>query len=196
MNSLMLRSCAARCLVRMRIRLTILLMVMPLCTFAQRFQVGTNVASLACLGTFNAEFDVAVDRHWTVGVAGKYNPFLYGDAKQFALRQRSASVSARWWPWYVYSGWWVAGKAQWQEYNMGGLLSPRTEEGHRFGGGVTAGYSYMVSPHLNLEVGLGVWGGVKNYRVYACPTCGDKLDSGIKGFMLPSDVILAFSYVF
>lgn len=183
--------------ISIRLLLAFFLFCVPLCAFAQRFQVGANALDLACLGTLNAEFDVAVDRHWTVGVSGKYNPFLYGDyPRRFALKQRSATVSARWWPWYVYSGWWVSGSARWQEYNMGGIMSPRTEEGNRYGGGVTAGYSHMVSQHFNVEFGLGIWGGVKRYTVYACPTCGEKLESGVKTFVLPSDAVVSLYYVF
>lgn len=165
----------------------------------KKFQVGTNALGLVCLGTLNAEFDVALQRHWTLGLSGRYNPFTYGDISRdrtFQLRQRSVALSARWWPWYVYSGWWLSGKVQWQEYNAGGIISQRTEEGQRYGAGVTAGYSHMLAPHVNLEFGLGLWGGVKQYSVYSCPTCGTRLEDGVKAFVLPNDIILAVSYVF
>lgn len=168
---------------------------------AQKFQVGTNAFGLACLGTLNAEVDYAVSRHWTVGLSGYYNPFSYpregGDLEsRMQLRQRSVAASARWWPWHVYSGWWLSGKVQWQEYNMGGIISQQTEEGEKYGGGVTFGYAYMINPHLNLEMGLGVWGGFKQYTVYSCPRCGTKVAGGSKGFLMPNDLIIALSYVF
>lgn len=167
--------------------------------YAQRLQVSTNTMDLVCLGTLNGEVNYAVSQHWSVGMSGRYNPFTYGTGegeRQFQMRQRSVAAVARWWPWHVYSGWWLSGNARWQEYNFGGLLTETTEEGVRYGGGLTAGYTHMVSTHLNLEFGLGVWGGVKRYTVFSCPKCGTKLEDGMKTFIMPSDIIVALSYVF
>lgn len=177
-------------------------LITVLCTqvvYSQRLQISSNVIGFACLGTLNGEVNYAVSRHWSVGMSGRFNPFTYsrdGGSGQFQLRQRSVSAVARWWPWHVYSGWWLSGNVRWQEYNMGGILGDRTEEGERYGGGLTAGYSHMITTHLNVELGLGVWGGVKRYTVYACPECGTRLEEGIKSFVMPSDVIVALSYVF
>lgn len=179
--------------------LVLVLSFQTLSAFGQKMQVSSNAVGLACLGTLNAEFNYAVSQHWSVGLSGKYNPFTFGDdigGRQFQLRQRSAAAHARWWPWHVYSGWWLSASARWQEYNMGGILSESTEEGERYGGGLSAGYSHMISPHLNIEFGLGMWGGVKRYTVYACPKCGVKLEEGRKSFVMPSDLIIAVSYVF
>lgn len=54
----------------------------------------------------------------------------------------------------------------------------------------------MLSENLNLEFGLGFWGGVKKYTEYTCPACGVTVASGIKGFILPDDLIVSISYVF
>ena len=102
----------------------------------------------------------------------------------------------RYWPWYVYSGWWVGGKVQYQEYNWGGLTSDKTEEGDRFGAGISAGYTYMLAPHVNLDFGLGLWGGYDKYKRYSCPVCGLTEASGDRFFILPNDVTLALSFVF
>ena len=106
------------------------------------------------------------------------------------------AAGARFWPWHVYSGWWLGAKAQYQEYNRGGIRSALTEEGDRVGAGLSAGYSYMLLPHLNLDFGLGVWGGYAWYTSYACPVCGLTTDRGGKGFILPSDLLLSLTYVF
>lgn len=184
-------------------RRMILLMVLALLCCrrldAQKLQLSTNTVGWMSLGTANLQFDYAVERRWTVGLNVKYNPFTFkrdSGASQMQLRQRSVAAFARWWPWHVYSGWWVTGKLQWQEYNMGGLISPRTEEGNRFGAGITAGYSFMLGEHWNVELGMGLWGGMKKYTVYACPTCGLRLDEGSKTFVMPNDLIVSFGYVF
>lgn len=168
-------------------------------SFAQKFQLSTNMLGWASFGTANVQFDYAIERRWTIGVDVRYNPFSFkrkGDWDQMQLKQRSLSAMVRWWPWHVYSGWWVAGKLKWQEYNMGGLVSEKTEEGNRFGAGVTAGYTLMLAEHWNLEFGAGLWGGYKKYSVYACPVCGLRLEEGGKTFIMPNDFMLSVAYVF
>ena len=50
--------------------------------------------------------------------------------------------------------------------------------------------------NLNLDFGIGFWGGYDRYTVYACPVCGLTTDAGEKVFFLPNDMILALVYVF
>lgn len=75
-------------------------------------------------------------------------------------------------------------------------MSRKTEEGDRFGAGLYAGYTHMLSSHFNLEFGLGLWGGMASYRQYSCPVCGLTTDSGTKAFILPDDVMISLVYVF
>ena len=166
---------------------------------ARRFAVSTNLAGYASLGTLNAELAYSFARRWTVNAGVKYNPWTFrasGSGRQFQNRQQSYCAGARFWPWHVYSGWWIAGKLQYQEYNTGGIISRRTEEGDRVGAGLTAGYTYMLHPNLNIEFGIGLWAGVKWYVEYACPACGLTLSSGRKGFILPNHLLISISYVF
>lgn len=111
-------------------------------------------------------------------------------------KQQAYALGARFWFWHIYSGWWIAAKMQYQEYNSGGMFSVKTEEGDRFGAGITAGYTYMIHPKLNMEFGFGLWAGMKKYVVYNCPKCGITIGSGRKGFLLPNDIIIGISYVF
>lgn len=71
-----------------------------------------------------------------------------------------------------------------------------TEEGDAFGAGVGVGYSVMLSDHVNMDVGAGLWGGYKRYTVYRCPSCGRIMDEGQKWFILPNEAILSLIYVF
>lgn len=166
---------------------------------ARRFAVSTNLAGYANLGTMNAELSYSFSRRWTVNAGIKYNPWTFrasSPARQFQNRQQAYAAGVRFWPWHVYSGWWIAGKLQYQEYNSGGMISRRTEEGDRVGAGLTAGYTYMLHRNLNIEFGIGLWAGMKWYTEYACPACGMTLSSGRKGFILPNDLLISISYVF
>lgn len=169
---------------------------------AQKYSLGVNGADIVYYGTLNAEASIAVGRKATITAKGRYNPWEYGHSKvetEVHRKQRTAEVGARFWPWHVYSGWWVGGQARWQEYNRNGMFISRedlTEEGDAYGVGVSAGYTLMLRPSLNVEFGFGMWGGKTFYRSYDCPTCGMPVDEGEKFFFLPNEAILSLVYIF
>lgn len=166
---------------------------------AQTFSVSTDLLGYARLGTMSIDASYAVSRRWSLVAGARYNPFTFrkGDPdRQFQSRQQSYAVGMRLWPWHTWSGWWFAGKVRYQEYNEGGIISRKTEEGDRFGAGIYAGYTHMISSHLNLEFGVGLWAGMAVYRQYSCPVCGLTMSSGNKFFMLPDDFMISLAYVF
>lgn len=165
--------------------------------YGQEFAVSTNFADYADFGTLNIEASYGLAQHWSLNAGMKYNPFTYNpDGEPLQKRQRSLSTGARYWPWHIYSGWWLSGAVRVQEYNIGGITSPETTEGNRFGGGLGLGYTCMLSPKFNLDIGAGFWSGYDVYTTYSCPTCGRKIAEGRKFFFLPADILLALSYIF
>lgn len=164
---------------------------------AQNYSVATNVLDYVNLGTLNLEASCGIGRQWTVSAGMKYNPFSFGEGKkEFADKQRSVDAGARFWPWHIYSGWWMGGKLKWQEYSRGGFESVAATEGDRFGGSLSAGYTFMLNTHLNLDIGMGLWGGYDKYVAYECLRCGKKIQDGNKFFVLPNDILLTISYIF
>ena len=183
---------------------------------AQTWAVAVNTADMAELGTIGVEGSAAVSQHWSIHAGVKFNPWTFAKKDTFnglfsepnpdqkQNRKQTYAVGARWWPWNVYSGWWVGGKAQYQEYNRGGMRWPidgRTdptfaEEGDAFGAALAGGYSLMLKEHWNLDFGFGLWGGWTKYTTYACPSCGQVVDEGQKWFILPNELILSFVYIF
>lgn len=177
--------------------LLLLLLMAAVPAAAQRWALATNVLDYANFGTLNAEGSMAVGRHWSATAVAKYNPFHYTrKGEPLNARQQLYGAGLRFWPWHVYSGWWAGMRLQYQEYNRGGITSPATDEGDRLGLGLSGGYSYVLHPHLNLDVGLGIWGGYDRYVVYSCPVCGLTEKSGERMFLLPTDWILSLTYVF
>ena len=183
-----------------RLILTIVLAILSaVCLSAQKLSLSTNLIDYACLGTLNAEASYTVAQHWSLTAGVKYNPFLFhkGDPdRQFQNRQQSYAIGARYWLWHSLSGWWFSGRVRYQEYNMGGIFCRKTEEGDKVGLGLSAGYTYMISRHFNVEFGLGAWGGRAWYRRFSCPMCGLTIDEGKKWFLFPDDVLISFAYVF
>lgn len=167
--------------------------------FGQKMTVSTNILGYLDLGTLNAGISYAVGRHWSIDASAAYNPWTFNKGKpqkQFQHRRQSYSAGARFWPWHVYSGWWIMGEMQYQEYNYGGLFTDRTEEGDCLGIGLSAGYTYMLHPDVNIEFGIGLWGGAKRYTAYTCPACGLTTSSGTKAFILPDNIMIGIVYVF
>ena len=166
---------------------------------AQNAAVSTNVLDYANLGTLNMEGLLALSRHWSVVAGFRYNPFTYdggSGGEWLQNKQQTYMLGARYWPWHIFSGWWMCGKVQYQEYNSGGIVSPETSEGDRIGAGLTGGYTHMLGKHINLEVGVGFWSGSDKYVNYACPRCGRTLEAGNRAFVLVNDLLLSLSYVF
>lgn len=178
--------------------LALLLTALPTAALAQRWSVGTNAVDWLSLGTLNAEASVAVAQRWSLHAGAELNPWTYasGDkATQFQARQYSLWGGARWWSWHVYSGWWAGVDGRYCLYNEGGVFSRATEEGKAWGGGLYGGYAIMLSESWNLDVGLGLWGGWKEYTAYACPLCGVITDQGAKVFIVP-DARVAIQLIF
>lgn len=184
---------------------------------AQNVTLSTNLLDWANVGTANAEVSIALSQHVSASAAVRFNPWDYGSVENctaFQNKARTASLGVRYWPWTSFSSWWAGARMQVEEYNRGGwIFSTRqngrraTEEGVAFGLGFSAGYQYMISKHLNIDLGLGLWGGRRIYTRYACPRCGRILsadDDGhqkvkdVKGwFLLPSaDTQISLVYVF
>lgn len=184
---------------RLNVLLSIAALTISFISNAQKFSISTNLLDYAALGTMNVDVSYAFSRHWSVMAGARYNPFTYrrGDQnEQFQYRQQSYSAGVRLWPWHIWSGWWFSSKIRYQEYNTGGIFSPKTREGDRVGIGLYSGYTYMIAPHFNLEFGLGFWGGVDLYKLYSCPICGFTIDRGETAFILPDDIMISLVYVF
>ena len=149
---------------------------------AQDWAVSYNLGGLADSGLLNASASMTMSRHWSMSAGLK--------------KQRMLTLGARYWPGRVYSGWWMSGAAQYQEYNNLNKGNNDTSEGDRIGASFSAGYSYMLTPWLNVEFGLGFWGGYDKFKVYDCSTCGVIVDRGWRAFLSPEDVIIALSIIF
>lgn len=165
---------------------------------AQQWSVGTNLLGYANMGTLNVEASVAVARHITLVADAQLNPWTFARLSESQKQNRSQSYAAgiRWWPWYVYSGWWVSAKARYEEYNRGGWKGPLTQEGDAFGASLGLGYTLMIAETFNLEIGAGLWGGRKIYTTYACPACGSVVEKGRGWFISPADMMLSLVFIF
>lgn len=152
-----------------------------------RAALSTNLYDVVDGATMNVDASVGVSRHWTVGAGARYNPYSRSN------RQRSFSLGAKYWLWYMYTGWWVSGNAVYDEYSS---LSNKLQEGDRYGASLMGGYSRMLGKHFNLDIGFGFWGGYETFKVYGCETCAKIVEQGEKYFLSPERIMLSVSYIF
>lgn len=174
-------------------------LLLSLAASAQKWSVGTNLVDYANVGTLNLDAGVGIGQHWSLAASARYNPWTFREdtPDQFQNRKQSYAFGVRWWPWHVFSGWWVNGGLQYQEYNRGGwIFGDTTFEGDAAGAAFSAGYTLMLHRALNIEFGAGFWGGYTWYKEYSCPTCGKILADGGKWFVLPNEVRVAFVFIF
>lgn len=174
-------------------------LALSLSASAQNWSVSTNLMDYVSLGTLNAGASAGVGRRVSIEASARVNPWTFhkGDpAKQMQNRHQTYAAGVRYWPWHIYSGWWLSGMAQYQEYNRGGIISQSTEEGDAFGLSLGGGYSLMIHENINLDFGLALWGGQKSYVAYACPSCGKITGKGTKWFVMPNEIRVALQYIF
>lgn len=169
------------------------------------YDISTNVFDWADLATINVDFGISVSRHLSLQAGLKYNPWKFEPSKGpitlVQNQQKSASIGVRYWPWYVFSGWWVCAKAQYCDYAETGVWRQAYDMGKALGAGLSAGYTLMINKHFNVEAGIGFWGGrLLEHTLYDCPnSCfNDNVprESGPKNFIALNDLNVSLHWVF
>ncbi len=159
---------------------------------SQIISVQTNALDWAALGTINLQGQVSFAQNYSVFVEGRLNPWKFNGG-QMQLGQRKLSMGVRYWPWYVYSGMWVAASAQVSSLDFNGIF--KMDKIHATGGvgaGLSVGYSFMLSKVLNLDLGAGLC--VTRYRSYVVNDLPD--DKGSQSFIQPDFLSASLVYVF
>lgn len=124
-----------------------------------RWAISLNLLDVAQLGTLGVSVQFATSRHITVEITPRINAWSFKEEELYSERQALA-IGARWWPWYVYSGFFVKGSAQVEATRRKGVGASEGA-GESYGAGLAAGYSWMLTRWLNLDLAAGFWGGRK-----------------------------------
>lgn len=110
----------------------------------------------------------------------------------------------RYWFCQSFNGWFVGVHAMGGEFNVNDVKLPLTnvfkrgmrEEGWYVGGGLTAGYQWMLGRHWNLEASLGLGYDYIQYKRYRCGHCGDHDRNGHDHYFGPTKAALSILYIF
>lgn len=179
----------------------LLLILLGLChrADAQKVSVSTNFVDWAYFGTTNAEIGVSVAQHISLSAGARYNPWKFQTDRGNDMYscQTTAYIGARYWPWYVFSGWWIGGKVQYSDFSETGMWRPALEQGRSMGAGVSGGYTLMLHEKINLEFSAGFWGGRHfEYNIYECPKCMVLRDNSPRNFFSLDDVSISLMFIF
>lgn len=179
----------------------ILLICTPKMAEAQEWAVSTNVLSWLNLGTINAEGSYKVNDHVSVNAALAINPWQINTPTFVTLRNRQygGHMGARYWPWHTFSEWWIGAKVQYKNFEQVGLLSSNLMRGDALGAGLSAGYSMMIAENVNLDFGLGFWGG----RLLSYVEYNDNIANpskirteGPRNFIFLDSISVSVAYIF
>lgn len=176
------------------------LFIVPIGAQAQKVAVSTNVFDWANFATTNLEAGVSIHQHFSIQAGARYNPWKFKTQKlglPLYNNQTTAYAGFRFWPWYVFSGWWIGVQAQYTDYKETGIWRHALDIGKAIGGGLSFGYTLMLHEKLNLEFGAGMWAGRRYEHVlYCCPDHMQVRESGPGNFVAMNDISISLMYVF
>lgn len=113
----------------------------------------------------------------------------------------------RYWICERFNGWFLGLHAHGGQMNVGGINIPfilqnkhkemkaHRYEGYFYGGGISAGYHWILSDRLNLEAALGIGYAHVRYDKFKCTACGQRTGKGGADYLGPTRVSLSIIYI-
>lgn len=135
----------------------LILAAKPQTVEAQNVAISTNAVDWLNFGTANIGVGVDVSRHFSVEAGARYNPWSFirkSSGLAVMNRQTTAFVGVRFWPWYIFSGWWIAARCQYSDFSDTGIWRYALNEGKALGASLSFGYTLMLSKHFFLMIYL------------------------------------------
>lgn len=171
---------------------------------AQNVAVKTNVLYWAT-ATPNIGIEATAGRKSTIQLFYGLNPWKQEGGDQSSLRHWLLMPEYRYWFCESFNGWFVGAHLMGGQFNVSALKLPfglfpdlkdHRYEGWYAGGGVTAGYQWVMSRHWNFEASIGLGYDYIKYEKFKCGTCGEKLKSSHTNYLGPTKAALSLIYIF
>lgn len=191
---------------RFTLVVAIMLLLPSLSIKAQNVAIKTNLLYDAT-ATFNGGVEFAMGKKWTMDLSANYNPFTFSDNKKW--KHWMVQPEARYWLCEKWNGHFFGVHAHGGQFNVGNLDSSfkflgidfekfkdHRYEGWFIGGGVSYGYSWILSRHWNFEAEIGIGYAHFDFDKYKCEKCGEKLSEDKKNYVGPTKAALNLVYIF
>lgn len=163
----------------------------PVASSAQETAVKTN--GLYWLTTTpNLGIEFGLGRQYTLELAGAYNPWTFSCDRK--MKFWLAQPELKYWLCEKFEGHYVGMHLHGAQF-FGGFHSKRYD-GYLAGGGFSYGYNWILSPHWNLEAGIGIGYAHLWYKESPRIPCIKCYTREHKNYVGPTKVSLSFSYIF
>ena len=182
----------------------VFLMLFTMCSalsFSQNIGIRTNLAHWATIGSPNLGAEFALNRNFSLEIAGGFNLWELGDNRK--AKHWLVQPEIRYWFCETFNGHFVGLHAIGGEFNIGGVdipigrLSRFREyryEGFAVGGGISYGYQWIIGRRWNLELNLGLGYARLFFDQFPCARCADLIRSGRTNYFGITKAAISFIY--
>lgn len=180
--------------------------------FSQKIAIKNNIFYDALL-TPNLSLEFPLKEKWTLDTQVGMNFFFYeNDATANGYRTKKWShwlvqPEIRYWTCERFNGWFFGLHVHGGQMNVGGINIPfilqnkhkemkdHRYEGYFYGGGVSAGYHWILSRRFSLEATLGIGYAHVEYEKFKCTVCGQKTGADGADYIGPTRAALSIIYI-
>ncbi len=169
---------------------------------AQKVAIKNNLLYDAT-ATPNLQLEFATGQRTTLELGAGLNLFEFSDNKK--AKHLLIQPEFRWWTCDVFNGHFFGIHAHGAQFNVGGWDIPvgRLEafkdsryQGYLYGGGISYGYQWILSPRWNLETSIGAGYAKIHYDEYPCADCGTKVSDGKYDYWGVTKAVISLIYFF
>jgi len=145
----------------------------------------------------NLGVEVALSQRLTLDLNANYNPFSVSETKKW--KHLLIQPELRYWLCQPFSGHFIGAHLFEGEYNIGGInvadLKTRRIQGNVWGGGVSYGHHWILSPRWGVEASVGLGVARFHYGKYICAHCGYKTGTYNKTYLGPTKLSVSLVYL-
>lgn len=169
---------------------------------AQKVALKNNLLYDAT-ATPNLALEFGLGKKTTLEVGAGLNLFTFSDNKKF--KHLLIQPELRWWTCDVFNGHFFGLHGHGAQFNVGGWDIPvgrldtfkdSRYQGYLYGGGLSYGYQWILSPRWNFEMSAGAGYARILYDEYPCVDCGTKIDEGTHNYWGVTKAAVSLIYFF
>ncbi len=169
-------------------------------TDTPRWSVKTNLLWDAT-ASVNLATEFRVGRKTTIELPISFNYWNFSDERKWKHTLYQPGV--RFWTCEAFNGFFWGVHAHYGTYNIGNLPSPpfsdyantHRYEGWLVGGGVSAGWHWIVGKRWAFEAELGAGYAYLDYKTYRCENCGKQTGAKTSNYWGPTKAVVALVFM-
>ncbi|MDR0541876.1 MAG: DUF3575 domain-containing protein [Dysgonamonadaceae bacterium] len=147
--------------------------------------------------SLNVGLEFKMAKALTIKLPVTYNPWTFGDNRKIKMLYGQPEI--RWWYCEPFFGHFIGLHGHYGIFNVGqvglGNMKNYRYEGVLYGGGLSYGYDFYLSPLWMLEATVGVGYAQMTYKRYNCETCGSLIGEEVWDYMGLTNIGLSIIYI-